>query len=156
MKIEKIYAAILFLFSLSLAACSTTQQTTKGNGQTAETAPKKDSIYVFDQVPPSPPAKDTTKPEVQQQAAPQVQSLGATFYLVQIGAFTTKEAADEFASKSKAKINEEIKVSFNPAINLYVVQLANEYPSHEEAETERNALWRMPEFKDAWIVTEQK
>ncbi len=156
MKNGKFYLLILFIFSFLLAACSSTQQTTKEAEQKAETTPKKDSLYVFDQVPPSPPAKDTTKPEIQQQVEPQSLSLGATFYRVQIGAFNSKEAADDFAEKSRTKITEEIKVSFNPSINLYVVQLAHEYPSHEEAETERNILWKMPEFKDAWIVTEQK
>ena len=154
MKSEKIYLAILFVLTFLFAACSTTQQTTKETGQTADTSPKKDSLYVFDQVPPTPPAKDTSQTAMQQNVEPQ--SLGATFYLVQIGAFTTQEAADEFAAKSRMKINEEIKVNFNPSINLFVVQLTHQYTSHEDAEAERNILWKMPEFKDAWIVTEQK
>ena len=154
MKNKGIYFAAAFLVSILLAACSTTQQTTKGTEQKTETAPKKDSLYIFDQVPPTPPAKDTTKVEAPQSNEPQ--SLGATFYLVQIGAFTTQDKADEFAQQSRTKIAEEIKISFNPAINLYVVQLANHYSSHDEAERVRNELWKLPEFKDAWIVTEQK
>ncbi len=156
MRREKFYFLIFFIFSFLFAACSTTQQTTKETEGATQTTPKKDSLYVFDQVPPTVPAKDTAKPAVQQPVETQQESLGATFYLVQIGAFTSQEAADEFAAKSKAKVNEEIKVNYNPSINLYVVQLAHRYPSHEEAEIERNILWKMPEFKDAWIVTEQK
>lgn len=153
MKNKKYYAGIILILSIILAACSTTQQTTKEAEQKSQPAPKKDSLYVFDQVPTVPP-KDTTKEEIQNNMEPE--SLGATFYLVQIGAFTTKEAADEFAAKSRTKINEGIKVSFNSTINLYVVQVAQHYSSHEDAETERNILWKIPEFKDAWIVTEQK
>ncbi len=156
MKREKFYLMIFLIFSFLFAACSTTQQTTKEAEQTGQTTPKKDSLYVFDQVPSTPPAKDTTKPAVQQPVEQPQVSLGATFYLVQIGAFTSKEAADDFAARSRTKINEEINVNYNPSINLYVVQLAHHYPSHEDAEIERNILWKMPEFKDAWIVTEQK
>jgi len=154
MKNKKLYVVIIFIYSILFAACSTTQQTTKETEQKTEVATKKDSLYVFDQVPAVQPVKDTTKAEFQKNIEPQ--SLGATFYLVQIGAFSTKEAANEFAGKSRTRISEEIKVSFNPSVNLFVVQLAHQFPSHEEAEAERNILWKMPEFKDAWIVTEQK
>lgn len=153
MKNKIFFCAVLSIISLLLPACSSVQQTSGRDEQKNNSAEKKDSLYVFDQAPA--PAKDTSQ-NVAMQPKSEVQNTGVTFYLVQIGAFTTKTRADEFADSSRAKIQDEIAVSFKPDVNLYVVQLAGHYSSHEEAEKERNTLWAMPEFKDAWIVTEQK
>jgi hypothetical protein len=151
MKNKIIFCSILVIISLIFPACSSVQQTSGRDEQNNNSGEKKDSLYVFDQA----AAKDTTK-NADVQAKPEVQSTGGTFYLIQIGAFSTKERADEFADLSRKKVQDEITVSFKSDVNLYVVQIAQHYTSHEEAEKERNILWKIPEFKDSWIVTEQK
>lgn len=145
MKNKIFFCTVLAFISLMFSACSSVQQTAGREEQKSE---KKDSLYVFDQA----PVKDTT--QVQPKA--EVQNTGVTVYLIQIGAFTSKERADEFAGLSRKKIQDEISVTFKSDANLYVVQLAEHYSSHEAAEKERNILWKIPEFKDAWIVSEQK
>ncbi len=161
MKNQKLYFAIVIILSAFISACSTSQKATendtKSGSQNTEQTNKqagKDSLYIFDQVPPTQPSKETKTPELKQQT--ELQNTYATFYLVQIGAFTTKDRADEFVAKNKVKVQDELKVIFNPTVNLYVVQLATHFSSHEDAEKVRNQLWNDNEFKDAWIVTEQK
>lgn len=154
MKYKEYYLSIFLILSFLFVSCSSSEKTTGTTASDTTAVSKKDSIYVFDQVP-TPPAKEPEKDKVppqniEQPAAP------VTYFVVQIGAFTTKDKAEEFAAASRKKIQEGINVSFNPDVNLYVVQLDNHYPSHEEAERVRNDLWKLNEFKDAWIVTEQK
>lgn len=148
---------ILFIFlavaSLTFQACSSIQQTAGRGDQKNSTSDKKDSLYVFDQA--AAPVKDTIN-NVAMQPKAEVQNTGVSYYAIQIGAFTSKERADEFADMSRKKIQDKISVSFKSDVNLYVVQLAEHYNSHDEAEKERNILWKIPEFKDAWIVNENK
>jgi cell division protein FtsN len=148
MKNKIFFCTVLAVISLLFPACSSVQQTSGRDEQKNNPGEKKDSLYVFDQA----PVKDTT----QMQPKAEVQNTGVTVYLIQIGAFSSKERADEFAGLSRKKIQDEISVTFKSDANLYVVQLAAHYTSHEEAEKERNILWKVPEFKDAWIVSEQK
>lgn len=127
---------ILALF-IYLSGCSTSQQT-----QTTDTG--KDSVYVFDSVP------DTSSDEIPSLKYP---DMGMTYYVVQIGAFTTRERAQRFVSETKASLPFNVKISFSQQNNLYVVQLADYYTSRSEAESVRNELWKDEKFKDAWILT---
>lgn len=127
---------ILALF-IYLSGCSTSQQT-----QTTDTG--KDSVYVFESVP------DTSSDEIPSLKYP---DMGMTYYVVQIGAFTTRERAQRFVSETKASLPYNVKISFSQQNNLYVVQLADYYTSRSEAESVRSELWKDEKFKDAWILT---
>ncbi len=141
----------LILFSLLLSACSSTQQTTQ-----SKTEPK-DSLYVFDKVP-----VDTTKPVIlSKEAAPaeesqNIQNIQTPYYLVQIGAFTTKDRAQEFVDKTQSLLNQQVKITLNPDINLFVVRLAKIYTTHDDAEKVKDDLRQQEAFKDAWVVTVAK
>ena len=130
-----IYISWIILLLLFLAGCSSSEETTEKK--------EYDSTYVFDEVPESdiitfdtPETKDSD-----------------VLYVIQIGAFTTKEKADEFANQSKAIIGKNVKVSFSQRVNLYVVHIDPPYKSKAEAESVRNSLWQLNGFQDAWIVT---
>ncbi len=153
MKNKRYDLAIVLLLALILASCSSSEKATGVNGSDTAAA-NKDTAYVFDEVPPH----ASNKPEKNSEPVYSISepSLGMTYYLVQIGAFTTKEKAEEFAAESRKKIQDKINVSYDPIINLFVVQLDTHYSSHQDAENVRNQLWEMNEFEDAWIVTEQK
>jgi cell division protein FtsN len=127
---------IIFLL-IYLTGCSSSQQT-----QTTDTG--KDSLKVFESVP------DTTADEI---PALEYPDMGMTYYVVQIGAFTTRERAQRFAEESKQYLPFNVKISFSQQNNLYVVQLADYYTSRSEAESVRNELWKDEKFKDAWILT---
>ena len=144
----------LILFSLLISACSSTRQTTQ-----TKTEPK-DSLYVFDKVP-----VDTTKPvELSKEETPtqesqnsqNVQNIQTPYYLVQIGAFSTKDRAQEFVDKTQSLLNQKINITLNPDVNLFVVRLAKVYSTHDQAETVKNELRQQEAFKDAWVVTVNK
>ncbi len=120
-----------------LCGCSSSQQV-----QDNETG--KDSVYVFDSVP------DTEAEEI---PALEYPDMGMTYYVVQIGAFTTKDRAQRFAEESKQLLPFDVKTSFSRQNNLYVVQLSHYYTSRPEAEAARNDLWKKEKFRDAWILT---
>jgi cell division protein FtsN len=135
---KSILGLMIFIILVYLIGCSTSQQTT----QSTETG--KDSVYVFNSKP------DTTTSEV---PALEYPDMGMTYYVVQIGAFTTKERAQRFADESKQSLPFNVKISFSQQNNLYVVQIADYYTSRSEAESVRNELWKDEKFKDAWILT---
>ncbi len=134
---NKFLVLLFAVFSIYLAGCASSQET-----QTSDTG--KDSVYVFDSVP------DTEAEEI---PALEYPDMGMTYYVVQIGAFTTKDRAQNFVEESKQLLPFEVKTSFSRQNNLYVVQLSNYYTSRPEAESVRNELWKKEKFRDAWILT---
>ncbi len=149
----KLYISLsLIIAAVILASCGQSQQAVKtSSSASTQEQSKKDSLYVFDQVP-------TSNVQTKQDTAlaSQPAKTLTTYYVVQIGAFSTKERADEFAEQSRNKIKGEIVVKFDNSVNLYVVRVAKDYTTHEEAEQERNEIWKTGSFSDAWIATEQK
>lgn len=127
----------LFILMFLIAACSGSQNTSE-----------EDKVYVFDEIP-----KENT---VDVPKTGEYPSINQTYYVVQIGAFTTKERAEEFVSLCKTKIKNEISISYSEQVKLYVVQLVPFYKSKKEAELVRDELKLNPEFNDAWIVTVDK
>ncbi len=134
---NKFLVLIVLAYSFYLAGCAAFQET-----QTTDTG--KDSVYVFDSVP------DTSAEEI---PALEYPDMGMTYYVVQIGAFTTKDRAQRFAQESKQLLPFDVKTSFSRQNNLYVVQLSHYYTSRQEAEDVRNNLWKKDKFRDAWILT---
>ena len=131
---------LLFLPLLfQLTSCSSSKQSTDINSD------KTDSLYVFDNIP-----VDSTKDE-NLVVIPKISNV--KLYIVQIGAFTTKEKAEDFTDKIRNKINYNIEIEYSQSVNLYVVQIKPFYDKKEDAEAVRNKLWKIDEFKDAWILT---
>ena len=137
---EKNLIFVFYIFIvIFLSACSSS----KDNADIFKTN-SADSLYVFDSVP-----IDSIKNE--NFAIPAISNV--KLYIVQIGAFTTKDKAELFAANSKKKINYDIDIAFSNSVNLYVVQLKPFYNKKEDAEMVRNKLWTMDDYKDAWILT---
>jgi cell division septation protein DedD len=127
-------AASLFLLFFS---CTPAEETTK-----------KEEVYVFDEV----PVENTITPP----PTGEYPVLTETYYVVQIGAFTTKDRAENFAESSRKKVLNEIGISYSDTVNLYVVQIVPFYRSRQEAEMVRDNLRQSSDFNDAWIVTINK
>ncbi len=136
MKILSGLIIVIFIL-LNLSGCSSSQQT-----QTNRSS--EDSLYTFESVP------DTSSREVSTLNYP---DMGMTYYVVQIGAFTTKANAEKFAEESKTELPYNVKISFSKQNNLYVVQLKDYYTSRSEAEKVRDDLRKNEKFGDAWILT---
>lgn len=135
----KTFTKIFFFFSINIIffiSCSSSEET-----QVKSQTDEKDTIYVFDEIPP----EDTFKFE-----SPVPQSTDV--YVIQIGAFSTFDRAKEFADQSWAQLNKEIKVEFKQDKNLYVVWIYPPYIDKSSAESYRSNIQLGGDFKDAWIV----
>jgi cell division protein FtsN len=148
---KKLAGIILSLAVIMLLpSCSSTKEATK------EDTPKKDSVYVFDQAPPETVKKvhpQVETPPVETQTPVENQSHKGTHYFVQIGAFSTREAAETFSSAAKQKLNRDATIRFNQEARLYVVQLDPPFMTRTEAEKVRDDIKLVKEYNDAWIVT---
>lgn len=133
------YLFLLSILPLIIAGCSAATQNTEE---------ESDDVYVFDEV-----KSDST---FELSDPMQYPSLGVTYYVVQIGAFTTKDRAESFMAESKQKITYPLNIAYSKEVNLFVVQLSSAYTSKSDAEKIRNGLWKIDEFSDAWILTVNK
>ena len=134
---------LIFIFYIFIALFLTACSSSKDNADLFKTN-SADSLYVFDSVP-----IDSIKNE----NFALLTISNVKLYIVQIGAFTTKDKAELFAANSKKIINYDIDIAFSNSVNLYVVQLKPFYNKKEDAEMVRNKLWTMDDYKDAWILT---
>lgn len=131
------YFILILSGALIISSCTPSEETTK-----------KEEVYVFDEI----PSENTITPPV----TGEYPTLAETYYVVQIGAFTTKDRAESFAAKSRQKLLNEISITYSERVNLYVVQIIPFYKSRQEAEIVRDNLREISDFSDAWIITINK
>ena len=131
--ILKVLSLITIFFAFN--GCTSSQETQVQKQET-------DSLYIFDEVPP----EDIYKFE-----SPAQQNFDV--FVVQIGAFSSLERAKEFAEESRIVLSKDIKVEYVQQKNLYVVWIHPPFENKIEAESYRNEIRSMEDFKDAWIVT---
>ncbi|HKI78687.1 MAG TPA: SPOR domain-containing protein [Ignavibacteriaceae bacterium] len=143
-----LFGSIFLLLAITIISCSASNDSSNEDMQ----ATKADSVYVFDEVPVTNAPKDT----LVQQPKVTPPKIEITYYVVQIGAFTTKEKAENFMEVAKNLLKHDIEISYSENVKLFVVQLTPPYTTKEEAESVRNELWKMDKFNDAWIVTVKK
>ena len=125
--------------TIFLGACSSSEKSTKKEDG------EEEDVYIFDEV----PASDSFQIDNAEN------DLNFNFF-VQIGAFTTKVSAEDFAEEGVQTLNKEFEVKYSSISNLYTVRLKEFFNSRIEAEKIRNELWQDDKFKDAWIVKEYK
>ncbi|MFN3695238.1 MAG: SPOR domain-containing protein [Ignavibacterium sp.] len=135
---KKIILLLLVILNVIHLSCTSSQSSTDEN----------EKIYVFDE------QKNDEKIDVKKGG--EFPNIDDTYFVVQIGAFTTKERAEKFAEMSQYKISQEIIITYSENNNLYLVQLTPFYKSRQEAELLRDEIKLIPEFNDAWIVTVNK
>jgi PBP1b-binding outer membrane lipoprotein LpoB len=133
--------SIIFVtfITIFLGACSSSKDTSNKNNNDEQEG------YVFDEV----PSSDSYQPDNTED------DLKYNFF-VQIGAFTSKKSAEDFAEEGANNLNTEFEVKYNSISNLYTVRLKEFFNSRIKAEKIRNELWQDDKFKDAWIVKEHK
>lgn len=134
------FISYLFVTVLIISfGCSSSEQTTSEEES-------NDEVYVFDEVP-----VDSTIEIEETESKPITKAV--SHYIIQIGAFTTREKAELFASKSGGIITDGITVSYNHEVNLFVVQLNEKFKNKNDAMGKRDSLRLIDDFKDAWIIT---
>lgn len=106
-------------------------------------------IYVFDDVTAT---ADTVSNNAAKELPPTVEeNPKIEMYLVQVGAFSSEEKAQNFISKISDKINYELSSHYSNKVNLYVVQLPP-FRTKKEAEEVRDEIRKVKELKGAFIV----
>ncbi len=138
MKIDSIRTLLILSIYLIIYGCTTSQQSAENEKQ----------IYIFDEVP--------VEKTIEAPKTGEYPSINETYYVVQIGAFTTEEKAKSYAELSRSKTNYKYSVIYSESIKLHLVQVIPFFKSRTEAEEVRNNLWKLQEFVDAWIVTVNK
>lgn len=123
------------LFIILLFGCTTLHQETE----------EQKEVYVFDEVP-----EDKTIDAPKTGEYPDIKE---TYFVVQVGAYTSEERANTFAELSREKTNYKFSIVYSESLKLYLVQVIPFFKSRTEAETVRNNLWKISEFVDAWIIT---
>lgn len=138
MKNYFIHSLLIISAFYFISGCSTSQQSSDDEKQ----------VYIFDEVPEEKTIEAPTTGEYP--------SLTEAYYVVQIGAYSNEEKANEFVEISIAKTNYKCSVVYSESLKLHLVQIIPFFKSRTEAEEVRNNLWKLPEFVDAWIVTVNK
>ena len=117
----------------------------------------EEQIYVFDDVPNV--AEDSSAAETVVKTDSVVSEQPAAtadfIYFIQVGAFSTRERAERFKLFNQNKINYPLDISFSSEVDLWVVRLPK-FNTKSEAEKVRDEIWKVQEFKDAFIVTVQE
>lgn len=126
------------LIMISLFGCTTLHQETDEQKQ----------VYIFDEVP--------EEKTIEAPKTGEYPDIKETYFVVQVGAYTSEEKANSFAEMSRNKTNYKFSVVFSEKLNLYLVQVIPFFKSRTEAEEVRNNLWKVTEFVDAWILTVNK
>lgn len=147
---------LLLVFGLLIiytVACSSSKESA------SDTNSNEQEVYIFDDVSEvdneaiSHEAVEVTTTEKVESPTPaeQVSPIVEGGYTVQVGAFSTKEKAENFLRDVNSKIDYNLNIINSNKSGLFVVQLPI-FDSRAEAEKVRNELWNIPQFSDAFIV----
>jgi cell division protein FtsN len=150
----KIINYCLILITIMFYACASSHETT----QTQQIPKKEPEVYIFDDA----GKIDTAKVEKPKEVVKEPVSVEkketnqpvTKKFIVQVGAFTSKERAQIFINENKTKIEQLMSITFRDQDKLWLVQLPA-FSSREEAEKVRNSIWQIPSFKDAFIITSE-
>jgi cell division protein FtsN len=153
---------MMIVSMIALYACASSEETTTQQQQ----SPKKEpEVYVFDDVSkvdtlkaekPKEESKEIkAEPKVEQKVEQKVETpvpVSTKKFIVQVGAFTTKERAQIFIKENQNKIEQLMTITQRERDKLFIVQLPA-FNTKEDAELIRNKIWQIPAFKDAFIIT---
>jgi cell division septation protein DedD len=151
MNIKSIFLIIL---SFLLYSCSSTETTIQ------QDKAKEPEVYVFDDVSKTDSSKiiptKTIVPVTEKQEKISVaQPIIGKKFIVQVGAYTSKDRAEAFVKENQSKTDQKMSISFSNQVQLYVIQLPP-FSSREEAEKVRNSLWLITPFKGSFIITSEE
>ena len=131
---KKIFPLVTILFAILFFSCSSSVEETREEEVTDE-----EETYIFDEIPESETGNEIAEKEI--------------YYVIQVGAFTTKQSAEDFAAESERKLGKKFLVSYSGDVNLFVVRLDTKFKAKSDAEAVRDAFRENEEFKDTWIVS---
>lgn len=140
----------LILLATLVIACSNSQETIK------QTPKKENDVQLLDDQKKADSLKTVTPQKndtlIVKKEIPKESQVISKKFVVQLGAFSSMERAQNFINENQSKVEQQMKIVFRDEIKLFTVQLPP-FSTHEEAEKIRNSLWIIPAFKDAFILT---
>lgn len=153
----KLFSILITISMVLLIGCTSSEETTK------QSEKKEPDVYIFDDIQKDAVnLNDTTKtiPTVGEVKSVPVkidsvksgQTISGKRFIIQLGAFTTKERAESFINENKSKTELAMNIIYREQIKLFAIQLPP-FATKEEAEKTRNNLWQVPSFKDAFIIS---
>lgn len=155
---KKQYLFILIL--LIITGCSSTSETQKENVNNEPEFYLFDDVEKIDSVEAALPAmsqgiEDTVKQnkDVMKQHEMYDADKKTDKFIIQLGAFSSKDRAESFIRENQDKISYLMTIVRKQQNNLYIVQIPP-FSNRADAESVRNTLWKIIAFKDAFIVTE--
>ena len=143
----------LIVLAIVFYSCSASEETTQQSSEK-----KEPDVYIFDDIQKDAiNLSDTTKniptvEEVKVEPVKTEQTVSVKKFIIQLGAFTTKERAEAFINENKSKTELTMTIIYRDQIKLFAVQLPP-FATREEAEKTRNGIWQTPSFKDAFIIS---
>ena len=143
---KSVFSVLLIIL---IYGCSLTDETTKDSANDVE-------VYVFDEIVKNEPIeskKDTLF--ISEKVVEKVEvnpSIPEQTFIVQVGAFTSRERADQFIRENKSKITEQLLIVYRQDVNLYAVQLPA-FSKKSEAEEAKNQIRKIAQFKGAFIIS---
>lgn len=138
----QIFNLLLLLAAVTISSCTPS----KPQDEKAEEGTEK-QIYIFDDS--RTDSSNTALPAADSKSNSSVTPKAATF-IVQVGAFTTRKNADEFARLFTSKTKRKVNVSFSSKVNLFVVQID---PVSTRIEADRIAGQLRKDYKDIFILS---
>jgi cell division protein FtsN len=143
---KSVFSVLLIIL---IYGCSLTDETTKDSAKDVE-------VYVFDEIVKSEPSeikKDSSFiPEKVVEKVEVNTSIPEQTFIVQVGAFTSRERADQFIRENKSKITEQMLIVYRQDVNLYAVQLPA-FSKKSDAEEAKNQIGKIAQFKGAFIIS---
>ena len=151
---------LFILLPLLIAGCSSSSETQKDDGKGEPEFYLFDDVEHIDSVEAALPIKSEDKKdsvnqnrdESKQHELNEADKKNGKF-IIQLGAFSSKERAESFIRENQDKISYLMTIVRKQQNNLYVVQIPP-FENRADAESVRNTLWKIIAFKDAFIVTE--
>jgi cell division protein FtsN len=143
---KSVFSVLLIIL---IYGCSLTDETTKDSAKDVE-------VYVFEEIVKSEPnetKKETTFiPEKVVEKVEVSPSIPEQNFIVQVGAFTSRERADQFIRENKSKITQQMLIVYRQDVNLYAVQLPA-FSKKSDAEGAKNQIGKITQFKGAFIIS---
>jgi cell division septation protein DedD len=153
---------MILALSIVIFSCTSLEKST----QTEK--PTQQEIYIFDDVEKidsvkteiqgesiqQPAKSDTIQNSIEEKKLDSIKIVTATQkFIIQLGAFSTKERAEKYISENRLMISYEMKYFYKETTKYWIVHLPP-FITRSEAEVVKNTLQKIPTFKDIFILTE--
>jgi cell division protein FtsN len=142
-------AVFSFFFVIIIHGCTLTDEATKDSRKNLD-------VYVFEETTKQVTTEIKKDSLIVNEKSVEISDIPKTdseqTFIVQVGAFTSRERADQFIRENKSKVDKQMLIVYRQDINLYAVQLPA-FSNKTDAEDAKNQIGKIPQFKGAFIIS---